>query len=117
MKPIAARDVVVSEDVGTVGCGFIAERYLEDLLGNNAEARRTLGIQVRIFIPARGVFKGMLMRKQHLNGELIQLSESLRKVLSSRSEGAAEHGHMVIKRTFPSKDNPHPNRGHLTAVT
>jgi len=104
VKSIAADDVVMIEDLGTVGCGFISEQYLEALLGNNTEARRTLGIQVRIFIPTKGVFKGMLMRKQGINSK-IQLNESLRKVLPSKSDEASDNGHIVIKRTFPSKDN------------
>ena len=93
------------EDLGYCGRGFISENYLEDLLGNNAEARRALGVQVRIFIPTQCVFKGMLMRKRDINGEPIQLNESLPKIKASRNDESSEHGHIVITRTFPSNDN------------
>ena len=92
------------EDVGTVGCGFIQDKYLEDLLGNNAQAKRALGIQIRIFVPTKGVFKGMLMRKRNI-GEPIQLNISLRKVAPSRSDDASNDGYIVIKNVFPSSDN------------
>jgi hypothetical protein len=101
--PITANDVTMIDDVGTVGCGFISEEYLEDILGNNAEAKRALGIQVRIFIPTMGVFKGMLMRKANIVG--IQVNLSLRKIGPSRHSEASDDGCIVIKRTFPSCDN------------
>jgi hypothetical protein len=100
---ITANDVTLIDDVGTVGCGFISEDFLEDILGNNAEAKRALGIQVRIFVPTMGVFKGMLMRKTNIVG--IQVNLSLRKIGPSRHEEASDDGCIVIKRTFPSSDN------------
>ena len=44
IKPITASDLAMLEleDDGTVGCCFIAEQYLKDLLGNNASAKHTL---------------------------------------------------------------------------
>ena len=63
IKPIVASNLAMIEDDGTVGCCFIAEQYPEDLLGNNASAKHTLSIQLRMFVPTRGVFKRMLMRK------------------------------------------------------
>jgi len=100
---ITANDVTMIDDVGTVGCGFISEEFLEDILGNNAEAKRALGIQVRIFVPTMGVFKGMLMRKANIVG--IQVNLSLRKIGPSKHEEASNDGCIVIKRTFPSSDN------------
>lgn len=104
VKHISANDLTMIEDVGTVGCGFIQDKYLEDLLGNNAQAKRALGIQIRIFVPTKGVFKGMLMRKRNI-GEPIQLNISLRKVAPSRSDDASNDGYIVIKSVFPSRDN------------
>jgi len=104
VKHISANDLNMIEDVGTVGCGFIQEKYLEEILGNNAGAKRALGIQIRIFVPTKGVFKGMLMRKRNI-GEPIQLNISLRKIAPSRSDGASNDGYIVIKRVFPSSDN------------
>jgi len=105
VKYIAASDLNMIDDIGTVGCGFISEQYLEELLGNNAEAKRALGIQVRIFVPTRGIFKGMLMRKRNVVGEPIELNDSLRKVAPSRKDDASDNGTIVIKRIFPSTDN------------
>ena len=65
--PITADDTKLTEDLGTVGCGFIQEYYLEDLLGNTAEAKRTAAVQVIIFVPTKGVFKGMLMSSRRMN--------------------------------------------------
>ena len=38
------------EDDSTVGCCFIDEQYLKDLLGNNVSAKHTLAIQLQIFV-------------------------------------------------------------------
>jgi len=62
-----------------------------------------LGIQVRIFIPTMGVFKGMLMRKANIVG--IQVNLSLRKIGPSKHNEASNDGCIVIKRMFPSSDN------------
>ena len=102
---ITSNDVTMQPDMGTVGCGFICEEYLEDLLGNNLDSKRALGIQIRIFIPTVGVFKGMLLRKRNVVGAPIQLNESLRKVGPSTMEGASDTGYIVIKNIFPSTDN------------
>ncbi|KAL7486177.1 hypothetical protein ACHAW6_011774 [Cyclotella cf. meneghiniana] len=98
-------DIAMVKDNGTVGCGFICEQYLERLLGGGAAAKRTLGIQVRIFVPSLGVFKGVLVRKRQSTGPPIELNESLQKVLPSTLEDADDHGYIVIKRTFPSHAN------------
>jgi len=46
------------------------------------DAERTIAIQVRIFIPGMGIFKGMLMRKRSISDSdaPIQLPPSMRKV-------------------------------------
>jgi len=62
-----------------------------------------LGIQVRIFVPTMGVFKGMLMRKANIVG--IQVNLSLRKIGPSKHNEASNDGCIVIKRMFPSSDN------------
>ncbi|KAL7550661.1 hypothetical protein ACHAWF_013880 [Thalassiosira exigua] len=105
LKTIVADNVAIIEDMGTVGCGFISEEYLEHLLGNNADARRSMAIQIRIFVPTLGVFKGMLVRKPGLTGHIIQLNESLRKVGPSLSPEASDSRFIVIKNKFPSRLN------------
>ncbi|KAL3827116.1 hypothetical protein ACHAXA_002351 [Cyclostephanos tholiformis] len=126
VKNISGSDLTMIDDVGTVGCGFISSKYLEDLLGNDARAKRALGIQIRIFVPTYGVFKGMLMRK-NIIGEPIQLNTSLRKVAPSRSKDASDDGYIVIKNVFPSSDNfiigrkflssQDPNKKRLKPIT
>ena len=74
-------------------------------MGNNTDAKQTLAIQVRIFIPTKGVFKGMLMRSRDNGEEPIRLNESLRKVMPSRSNDASDNGYLVVKNKFPSTDN------------
>jgi ribosomal protein L24 len=64
------------EEEGNVGCGFIAEELLENLLGKNLGAK-TLAIQVRIVAPRFGLFKGMLMRRSGIT--TIQLPPSMKK--------------------------------------
>ncbi|KAL3799924.1 hypothetical protein HJC23_007397 [Cyclotella cryptica] len=105
LQHVSKADIAMVKDDGTVGCGFIGEQYLESLLGGGAEAKRTIGIQVRIFVPSVGVFKGVLVRKPQSTGPPIELNESLQKVLPSTQEDAADNGYIVIKRTFPSKAN------------
>jgi hypothetical protein len=125
VKHISRRDLTMIENVGTVGCGFISSKYLEDLLGNNAVAKRALGIQIRIFVPTYGVFKGMLMRKRN-TCKPIELNNSLMKVAPSRAEGASDDGYIVIKNLFPSSVNfvigrkflssQHPNKKRLKPI-
>lgn len=104
IKAINANDLTMVDDLGTAGCGFISEPYLENLLGNNKAAKNALGVQVRIFVPTKGIFKGVLIRKRNLQ-EPIQLNDSLQKVGPSRKSNASDTGWIVITRTFPSTGN------------
>jgi len=102
--PINANELTMVDDLGTTGCGFISEPYLEYLLGNNKAARVALGIQVRIFVPTMGIFKGVLMRRRNMQVP-IQLNDSLLKVGPSTSPNASDDGWIVITNSFPSKGN------------
>ena len=104
INPIRANDLVMADDLGTAGCGFISEQYLEDLLGNNKRARTAIGVQMRIFVPSRGIFKGVLIRKRNMQVP-IELNDSLLKVGPSRSPDASDNGWIVITRAFPSTGN------------
>lgn len=64
------------------GCGFIGEDLLCDLLGEK-EGTQALAIQVRVVAPAKGIFKGVLMRRRGL-GKEAELLPSMRKVPPSR---------------------------------
>ena len=52
------------KEEGHVGCGFICEELLADILGNNNVAKMAICVQVRAFVPMKGIYKGMLMRKK-----------------------------------------------------
>jgi hypothetical protein len=106
VEKVLDEDILMDEDAeNTVGCGFICEKYLVEILGKNSAARRALGIQIRINIPTCGVFKGVLMKKCITDGPPIQLNETLRKVLPSRDASASSSGYMIINRVFPSNSN------------
>jgi hypothetical protein len=91
-------------DTGTVGCGFICERFLEELLGSGAAAKITIGIQVMIHV-TMGLFKGVLVRKFIACGPSIQLNQSLQKILSSRNEDSNDDRYLVNsdKKNFPQQ--------------
>ena len=40
------------------GCGFIRETMLENLLGHSTLANETIAVQIRLFAPRLGIFKG-----------------------------------------------------------
>ena len=92
---------LISED-SHVGCGFVPRGYLEQFLGSNGRGTRTFAIQVRIFSPKLGIFKGMLMEKPGINK--IQLPPSMQKVgpsvcsLSQTNDKAA----ILINNIYPS---------------
>jgi len=81
---------------GHVGCGFICEKLLCDLLGNDAAAERALCIQIRAIIPSKGIYKGMLMRKRITSGPRIQFPSSMKKVHASTSEDISDYGCLVV---------------------
>ena len=88
---ISSSDIEIVKDFGTVGCGFISERFMEALLGGGAAAKRTIGVQVRIHVPTVGVFKGMLVRKNDITGPPIQVSNMF--LLYS-------HNHLLLTYSF-----------------
>ena len=62
------------------GCGFISDEMIERLIGGKAQ--KHLALQVRIWAPLLGIFKGVLCRKPGIHG--IQLTRSMRKVGPSK---------------------------------
>lgn len=107
---VSDSEVVMVEDVGTTGCGFIDEQNMMKLLGESAAAKRTVAIQVRMLIPTLGLFKGVLVRKKMNGDHVIEMNESLQKVPPSRVSVAENTGWMLIKRVFPSKANEQVGR-------
>jgi len=47
----------------SMGCGFIPESLLEELLGGGTTAKKAAAVQMRAIIPNIGIFKGMLVKK------------------------------------------------------
>jgi hypothetical protein len=78
------------------GCGFIDPKFLQDILGD-ARGSRTNSIQVRLFIPRKGIYKGMLMKKVMDPGSpvKVQLPKSMKKVSASKSP-RSEYGSICI---------------------
>jgi len=69
------------KEEGHVGCGYIPENMLEQLLRtfkSKSIAENALGLQVRIVGPKLGILKGMLFRKKNITK--IQLPPSMLKV-------------------------------------
>ena len=95
-------------DQGYVGGGFINDSKLVEVLERagmtGTHAKRAVAIQVRIFIPSIGVFKGMLMRKRHTVGAPIELPWEMKKVLKSLHPEPLPGAHLVICKNgvFPS---------------
>lgn len=101
-------DFVEIPERSNVGCGEIAGYKLEELLGENVAAKRSTSIQVRIFGPGIGVFKGMLVRNNDMVvGPPIRLPPSMRKVGPSRTADDADWAILII-----CKNGIHPSRNN-----
>mmetsp|Transcript_91349 Transcript_91349/g.293389 ORF Transcript_91349/g.293389 Transcript_91349/m.293389 type:complete len:315 (+) Transcript_91349:316-1260(+) len=68
-EPMSAQDDPMCE-----GCGFIPEQVLHEMFGGSVK----LGVQVRVFAPKLGIFKGVLCVKRGI--DKILLPPSMRKV-------------------------------------
>ena len=89
-------------DCMTDGCGFISDDMITEILGG--EASRHLAIQVRIFAPHLGVYKGVLVRKPGIKG--IHVTRSMRKVSKSLTASPSDTWAMiVVVMEFPSTSN------------
>lgn len=98
-------------DRGYVGGGFIHEDMLSKLLEmagmGPTDASRAIAIQVRIFIPSMGIFKGVLVKKRRRNGAPIELPWSMKKVMGSTRKDRFPGAYIVI-----NKDKVHPTKGN-----
>lgn len=88
------------EEEGHVGCGFIEEDFLRSVCekGGLGKSKAALvsAIQVRLFVPSMGVYKGMLQRKRITSGPAIQLPPSMKKVPASLSAGDNKRAFIVV---------------------
>ena len=57
-------------------------------------------MQIRMFCPRLGWFKGMLMKKPSITK--VQLPESMKKVQQSRSPNCSDDAHLLVIQTFPT---------------
>lgn len=86
------------EERGNVGCGFIASTFLEKLCkrGGVKNPAAVSAIQVRLFIPSMGIFKGMLQKKIISSGPEIQLPPSMKKVPASTTADHTSPAFIVV---------------------
>ena len=105
-----AADFSVLEDAATApkaadgeylndGCGFISDAMLTQLLGGSNPDKQ-IAVQVRIFSPKLGVFKGMLMRKRGIDKILLPIS--MRKVPRS-AINSEDWACVIVRAAFPSR--------------
>lgn len=99
-------------DRGYVGGGFIQENKLVEILEkagmSPSQASRVDAIQVRLFIPSMGVYKGMLVKKR-ASAEAaasIELPWSMKKVMKSTHPNPLPGAYIVICKT-----GVHPSSG------
>jgi hypothetical protein len=96
------RDLEIIPEDSNVGCGFIPRSYIERFLGQSIKGKRTFCIQVRVFCPRLGIFKGMLMEKPGI--DCIQLPLSMQKVGPSLSATCSnDRAALVVSDVFPSE--------------
>jgi len=111
---------------GQVGCGFICDRLLHNLLLRHIKTKKsvsntvadiTISIQVRIFIPSLGVYKGILMKKQIPSGSPpIQLPSSMRKIGPSRAKNPLKGAFLVINKAGLDPSIPNRMIGRLPHI-
>ena len=104
------------EEKGHVGCGFICEDLLVEILGMNATAERAICIQVRIFIPMKGVYKGMLMKKRITSGPKILLPDSMKKIPASKKDGRSENACLLVTAAGVDPSTTNLHMGHLPSI-
>jgi len=100
-----AKEFELIPEVANEGCGFIPRSYIHKFFGNHAVGKRTFALQVRVFIPLLGIFKGVLMEKPGI--DKIQLPESMRKVPPSTAAQNSSHACLLVNNNgmFPSTKN------------
>jgi hypothetical protein len=87
------------------GTGYVPREYLEAWLGHHAIGKRTCAIQIRVWSPALGNFKGVLMEKPGI--DKIQLPPSTKKLGPSRTNSTCRHVCLIVAGAgkHPTKTN------------
>jgi len=102
---LTSLDFETIPEIANEGCGFIPRDFIRHFLGNGKVGQRTCVLQVRIFVPTLGIFKGVLFEKPAISK--IQLPPSMEKVGPSVIEDASDKACLLITGTFPSSTNVH----------
>jgi len=100
-------EVFDDQDVNK-GCGHMPEHLIGHFASSSSGSDKCIAaVQVRVFAPSLGVFKGMLCLKRNI--KKIQLPLSMRKVPPSRSTVLVEEDKdwvcVVVKNQFPTSKN------------
>ena len=103
------------DEKGHVGCGFICEKLLVEILGNTKFAERAICIQIRAFVPMKGVYKGMLMKKRITEGPKILLPESMKKIPASK-DPLSEKGCLLVTQAGVDPSSTNNYMGRLPSI-
>ena len=96
-------DFELIEEKNNMGCGFIPESFINKYLVPNMDKNQPcIAVQVRIFSPMLGVFKGMLMKKPNITK--IQLPPSMMKAERSAisKRGKNDWAYFLVCGIYPS---------------
>jgi hypothetical protein len=80
-----------------LGCGFAPPEFFEEILQSTPRSSQfndVCAIQIRIFCPQLGWFKGVLMKNPSITK--VQLPESMMKVQQSRSPNSPNGAHLLV---------------------
>lgn len=85
-------------ETGNVGCGFISPKQLKEICkqGGLKHPELVSAIQVRLFIPALGIFKGVLQKKAISSGPGIQLPPSMKKVPAPKNVDPMNPAYLLV---------------------
>ena len=116
MFPIPKREFKDIEEEGHVGCGFICNEMLDELMGSRDAAKKVICLQVRIYIPTMGIYKGMLMRKKIDSGPRILMPSSMKKVEGSKHPERDDSAFMVVTQAGVDQSKNNVYMGRLLSV-
>ena len=103
-ESLTSCDFEIIPETCNEGCGFIPRHYIQRLLGTGSDTKRIFALQVRIFAPKLGIFKGVLFEKPGISK--IQLPSSMRKVgPSEKTDGVCDNAFLLVKNSFPGRQN------------
>jgi hypothetical protein len=123
ISPTAARGAAMAD-----GCGFAPDALVRQLAAQAGalDPQRASAVQVRVYAPSLGVFKGMLMARPGL--DRVQLTPSMRKAQpaseAARARGGALPGGiggdealLLVKLVHPTRANTLRERPELAPAS